>query len=141
VRALLVLLLALAACLGLSTWGKGVTAALLQGLAPKVKQAIEDAVAADPSFANGAPLRALGAFYSRAPWPVGDKAKAKEAFLRARKNGMTHLYLAEFYWRTGDRKSAVRHWRQVETAELDPISRSGPFVREFARRAVALAAE
>jgi len=130
-----------AACFGLATWGKGVTAALLQGLAPKVKRSIDDAVAADPTFANGAPLRALGAYYSRAPWPVGDKEKAKEAFLRAPKSGMTDLYLAEFYWRTKDKKSAVRHWRQIETAAPDAVSRAWPFVQEFARRAVALAAE
>ena len=130
-----------AACLGLSAWGKGPTAALLQGLAPKVRRAIDDAVVADPSFGNGAPLRARGAFYARAPWPVGDWAKAREALRRAPRNAMTHLYLAELYWRTGDRKSALSHWRQVETAEPDTLSPSGPFVREFARRAVALSAE
>jgi hypothetical protein len=130
-----------AACLGLSAWGKGAAAALLQGLAPKVKQAIEDAVAADPTFADGAPLGALGAFYSRAPWPVGDKAKAKEALLRAGEGAMAHLYLAELCWRTGERQDAVRHWKQLATAEPDTISVAGPFIREFARRAVVLAAE
>jgi len=128
-----------AACIGFAAWGKGAAAALFQGLAPKVKKAIEDAVAADPDFARGAPLRALGAFYSRAPWPVGDKEKASKALLRAQKTAMTHLYLAEFYWHTGDKKNAVEHWWLVETAEPDTVSPSGAFVRELARRAVALA--
>lgn len=130
-----------AACLGLSAWGKGTAAALLQGLAPKIKQAIVDAVDADSSFANGAPLRALGAFYSRAPWPVGDKEKAKKALLLAGKSALTHLYVAEFYWRTGDHELAVTHWKKIETAESDTVSVAGPFIREFARRAIALAAE
>jgi hypothetical protein len=104
-----------------------------------VKKAMEDAVAADPQFERGAPLRALGAFYSRAPWPVGDKEKAKELLERAKKTALTHLYLAEFYWRNDDHENAVEHWWQVETAEPDTVSPSGPFVREFARRAVALA--
>lgn len=128
-----------AACIGFEAWGKGAAAALFQGLAPKVKQAMEEAVAADPQFARGAPLRALGAFYSRAPWPVGDKEKAEALLQRAQKTALTHLYLAEFYWRNGKRKSALEHWWQVETAEPDTVSPSGPFVREFARRAVALA--
>lgn len=128
-----------AACIGFEAWGKGAAAALFQGLAPKVKQAMEAAVAADPQFQRGAPLRALGAFYSRAPWPVGDKEKAEALLQRAEKTALTHLYLAEFYWRSGDRKKAVEHWWQVETAEPDTVSPSGAFVREFARRAVALA--
>ena len=128
-----------AACIGYTAWGKGAAAALFQGLAPKVKKAIEDAVAAEPNFARGAPLRALGAFYSRAPWPVGDKEKAKDALTRAQKTALTHLYLAEFYWRNGDKKNAVEHWWLVETAEPDTVSPSGAFVREFARRAVDLA--
>jgi hypothetical protein len=130
-----------AACVGLTAWGKGAAAALLQGLAPKVKQAIDDAVAADPRFGKSAPLRALGAFYSRAPWPVGDKDKAKEAFERAEKTAMTHLYFAEYCWWNDDHEGAVRHWKQVETAEQDTITPAGPFARELARRALALAAK
>jgi hypothetical protein len=128
-----------AACIGYVAWGKGAAAALFQGLAPKVKKAIEDAVAADPNFAKGAPLRALGAFYSRAPWPVGDKDKAEALLQRAQKTALTHLYLAELYWRKGDRKNGVEHWWQVETGEPDTVSPSGPFARELARRAIALA--
>jgi hypothetical protein len=130
-----------AACTGLVAWGKGAAAALFQGLAPKVKKALEEAVAADSSFMNGAPLRGLGAFYSRAPWPVGDKKKAKELFSKAGNSALTHLYHAEHCWRTKDRESALRLWKQVETAPLDTVWLSEPFIRELARRALALAAE
>jgi hypothetical protein len=130
-----------ASCIGLAAWGKGAAAALMQGLAPKVKGAIDDAVAADAKFGGSAPLRALGAYYSRAPWPVGDQEKAKQAFERAEKTALTHLYYAEYCWWNDDHEGAVRHWKQVGTAKQDTITPALPFAHELARRALALAAK
>jgi len=130
-----------AAGLGLEAWGKGPAAALLEGLPSKVIAAIDAAVAADPSFGNGAPLRARSAFYGRAPWPLGNKDKALEAAERAAAIGNTvlgNVYLAEALWRKGEKDQAIAAWQRAVVAPAGTIAVSDDYAREFARRAVAL---
>ncbi len=55
----------------------------MAGLGPRLAAATRAAMAADPSFENGAPLVLRGRFLAQAPWPYGDSATALELLERA----------------------------------------------------------
>jgi len=129
--------------LGLTAWGKGAAEVVLQGLAPKVKNAFAAAMAADPDFDGAAPRRANAGFLGRAPWPLGDGAEAVEQMrlaVKAAPTAVNHAVLAEVLWRTGDRPAAIAEWENALTAGRGSSTATAVrFARELARRALALA--
>jgi len=95
------------------------------GLAPRVREQAEAALAIDPAVEGHAPGRVLGRLYFRLPWfKGGDDRRAIEHLERSAAgtpgHPLTRLYLAEVYRAAGRRADAVAQLRLVVDAEPDP---------------------
>jgi len=81
--------------------GVGVTKAVGQGLAKKYEAWARKAVSLDADYDHGTPLRAMGLYYQKLPWPLRDSAKAEEYFKRAIALApcmiRSYFYLADLY--------------------------------------------
>lgn len=112
----------LALHLALTARAQGVARSLLAGLGPRLAAATRAAMAADPSFENGAPLVLRGRFLAQAPWPYGDSAAALELLERAFDLGPT-VPGAQFYgdelWRLGRFAAARTAWRAAAAVDTD----------------------
>jgi tetratricopeptide (TPR) repeat protein len=87
------------ACIGIHSEAVGIINAVRNGLAGKYEDAGERAMAIDPNYDTGGPLRALGRFYDLLPWPLRDEDKAYDYLRRAVAVGPEHarnlFFLAE----------------------------------------------
>jgi hypothetical protein len=124
--------------LSLVAWANGPARSLFAGYGSRLVAAIDAAVAADPMFDHGAPLRLLGRFRGKAPWPYGDLPAATAALHRATEQApivINHLFLGDALWAAGERAAAQQQWRLALTAEADASTRwSADQLRELARR-------
>jgi hypothetical protein len=122
--------------LSLLAWAKGPARALLAGYGPKLAAAIEAAVAVDPAFDGASPLRLLGRFRSRAPWPYGDLSAARKALARAVELApfvVNHLFYGDALAAAGELAAAREQWDLATTAGCDATtSASAPLLREQA---------
>ena len=88
-----------AAALGEYGLGISIAKAIWQGLDGEFRKHAERAIALDKAYDGPAPLRALGRFYSKLPWPKQDLKKSeqllREAIETAPERLLTRLYLAE----------------------------------------------
>lgn len=88
-----------AAALGEYGLGISIAKALWQGLDSDFRKHAERAIAIDKGYDGAAPLRALGRFYSKLPWPKQDLKKSeqllREAIETAPERLLTRLYLAD----------------------------------------------
>ncbi len=87
------------ACIGTYSEGVGILTAVRQGLAGKFEDNGEKAVAIDASHDSGGPLRGLGRFYFKLPWPMQDLDDSRSYLERALEAGPEHprnlAYLAD----------------------------------------------
>lgn len=113
----------LGAGLGLVGLTRGVLNSLQ--LVPQIKTQLERAAELDPGYIDGNALASLGRVYTVLPgFPlsIGDKEKALQYLLQARKAGpgftLTQLYLGDLLWALGRNDEAV--------AELEKIAANKP---------------
>jgi len=123
--------------LSLVAWANGPARSLFAGYGPRLTRAIDKIVTMDPVFDDGAPLRLQGRFLARAPWPYGDKAKAKIALERSAEIAgvpVTHLFLGDLLHALGDTDRAASEWQKAaKAADVDSTRSSGSLHRELAR--------
>jgi tetratricopeptide (TPR) repeat protein len=129
----------LAANMGALAEGSGMS----QGLKYRkpIKEALERALAIDPSYLGGAPDRALGRWYSKVPGLFGGSdQKAVEHLRRALtynpQSTVTHFFLAETLLELKQRNQAAKELQAVIDVPLDPAW--APEDREWKSRAKTL---
>ncbi|MEZ5962509.1 MAG: hypothetical protein R3F56_01565 [Planctomycetota bacterium] len=127
--------------LSLLAWANGPTRSLFAGYGPKLVAAIDKALALDPTFDGGAPLRLQGRFRGQAPWPYGDPALARTSLTRAVELApvpVSRVFLGDVLWAAHDPDAARAQWQQATTAAPDASTRwSAPILQELARRRLA----
>ena len=132
-----------AACVGVYSEGSGIMTAVRQGLSDVFKQNAEKAEKINPNHDKGGPLRALGRFYFKLPWPLQDLEKSRSYLERAVKvsseSGRNLFYLADLEASEGNTVKAKELYNQV--LALDPSKGDAPDIRLQQKRArAALAA-
>lgn len=124
--------------LSLIAWANGPARSLVAGHGSRLVAAIAAALAIDPEFDGGAPLRLQGRFRSKAPWPYGDVPTATAALTRAVAIGsvpVAHLFLGDAMVAAGDLPAARHQWQLAPQAAADESTRwSAELLRELARR-------
>lgn len=124
--------------LSLIAWANGPARSLFAGYGPRLVKAIDAALALDPGFDHGAPLRLQGRFRGKAPWPYGDLAAAKSALARAvalASVPVNHLFYGDVLAASGDSAAAEAQWALAIEAPADDSTRwSAELLRELARR-------
>lgn len=127
--------------LSLIAWASGPARSLVAGYGGRLVAAIDAALASDPTYDCGAPLRLQGRFRSKAPWPYGDVPAATKALARAARLGPfppSHLFLGDALAAGGDTAAAEQAWRAAAAADADESTRwSAELLRELARRRLA----
>lgn len=127
--------------LSLIAWANGPARSLVAGHGSRLVAAIDAALAIDPAFDGGAPLRLQGRFRSKAPWPYGDVPTATVALTRAVALGpvpVAHLFLGDALAAGGDLRAAGNQWQLATQAAADEPTRwSADLLRELARRRLA----
>jgi tetratricopeptide (TPR) repeat protein len=124
-------------------WSEGPANAILKGRGPEVVRAMKATLELEGArdFEGAAPLRLLGRFRDRAPWPYGDRGAALELLADAvrRAPGVVNLvFLADASWRAGEAGEARALWRRALAAAPDPGSkRVAPLHRELIARRLA----
>lgn len=101
-----------AAALGEYGLGISIAKAIWQGLDGDFRKHAERAIAIDKAYDGAAPLRALGRFYAKLPWPKQDLKKSeqllREAIDVAPERLLTRLYLADTLDAVGRRDEAKK---------------------------------
>ncbi|MCD6270440.1 hypothetical protein J7J23_01520 [bacterium] len=90
------------ACVGIYSDGVSVLTALREGLKGKTQKAFEKAYKANKNYEDGAPMIALGRFWSVLPWPLRNRGLAVKylleninAFPKGKHIAETEVYLGE----------------------------------------------
>lgn len=127
--------------LSLEAWARGPVGAMMEGLGKRVPRAIRAVLEEDETLESAAPLRLMGRFLDRAPWPVGDRTAAIEHLERAWRIAPTvlnGLYLGDALWSAG-REDAARGAWQAALAGEDGVGtgETAPLHRELLRRRLA----
>ena len=124
--------------LSLIAWANGPARSLFAGYGSRLVAAIAAAVAADPAFDHGAPLRLQGRFRGKAPWPYDDLEQAQSSLERAvalAPIAINELFLGDVLFAAGERDAARAAWQAATTAGGDESTQwSTPLLRELARR-------
>ncbi len=124
--------------LSLVAWANGPMRSLFAGFGPKLVEAIGAAVAKEPLFDNGAPLRLQGRFRGRAPWPYGDLELARRSLAEAAAAYpivVNELFLGDVLLAAGERDAARAAWSRATAAADDATTKwSAELLRELARR-------
>jgi tetratricopeptide (TPR) repeat protein len=117
-------------------WANGPMRSLMAGYGSRITAAMDRALALDPEWDGGAPLRLKGRFLAQAPWPLADREQAIALLRRAVATAplpIHHLFLGDVLWQDGDHERAIAAWRAVLTSEPDDTTRAGaPFHRRMA---------
>lgn len=125
----------------LIAWANGATRALMAGYGSRLTRETEAAVKLDPNFDSAGPLRLLGRVRGKAPWPVGDKPRAKQALSDAvavAPIAINWLFLGDVLWALGEREPARQAWRKAVSAPGDASTAASlPWLQELARLRVA----
>lgn len=120
-----------AACVGAYSTGSGIVNAVRNGLAPVFKENAEKAEKINPNHDRGGPLRALGRYYFKLPWPLQDLEKARQYLERAVKVGPDSArnlyYLADLERDAGNTERAKELLNQI--LAMDPNKSDPPDVR------------
>jgi tetratricopeptide (TPR) repeat protein len=111
-------------CLAKYTLGISFITALTQGIASKYEEHMEKAAEIDRDYDSAGPLRALGRYWHRIPWPKRDMEKSisylEEAVRRAPMNLRGRFYLAEAYLKVKKRKLAKEQLQIAVELPIDP---------------------
>ncbi|MCA8951027.1 MAG: hypothetical protein KDE27_16095 [Planctomycetes bacterium] len=117
-------------------WANGPMRSLMAGYGTRILAAMDRALALDPLWDNGAPLRLKGRFLAQAPWPVGDRDAALELLQRAVAHAplpIHHLFLGDLLFQRGDTAAATEQWRAVLTSSPDATTAAAaPWHRRMA---------
>jgi len=97
--------------------GISIIKALAKGLGSKYEKHIGKALEIDKNYDNAGPLRALGRYWYRLPWPKRNLKKSirylKEAIASAPTNIRGRVYLAESYLKDGKKELAKEHLQKA----------------------------
>ena len=97
--------------------GISIVKALIKGLGPEYEKHIGRAISIDKLYDYAGPLRAMGRYWYRLPWPKRNIDKSidylKEAETIAPLSTRGHVYLAESYLKSGEKGLARK---QLKTA-------------------------
>ena len=125
----------------LLAWANGPARSLVAGYGGRLVKEVDAAIALDPAFDGGAPLRLAGRFRSKAPWPYGDLAAATQDLTRAVEIAsvpVNHLFLGDALFAKKDVAAAEAQWRLAVQARADESTKwSADLLRELARRRLA----
>ena len=129
--------------LGQYSIGISIIKALAKGLGPQYEEHIEKALEIDRNYDNAGPLRAIGRYWYKVPWPKRNLEKSihylKEAVVTAPINARGHVYLAESYLKAGEKDLAKEHLQKALkiipdlTQEVDAVrwqERAGEILKE-----------
>ena len=109
-------------CLAKYTLGISFITALTGGIASKYETHMEGALEINKDYDSAGPLRALGRYWHKIPWPKRDLKKSiaylEEAVARAPMNIRGRCYLAEAYLKAKKKKLAKE---QLEIASSSPV--------------------
>ena len=109
-------------CLAKYTLGISFITALTEGIASKYETHMEGALEINKDYDSGGPLRALGRYLHKIPWPKRDLKKSivylEEAVARAPMNIRGRFYLAEAYLKAKKKEMAKA---QLEIASSSPV--------------------
>jgi len=110
-----------ACALGEFAQAAGIWAAVREGVADKIRSALERAVAIDPAYNEAGPLEALGRYYFALPWPLRDVEKSRGLLARGAKIAPQKLRLRAYYadalQKAGEETQAHSHYRACATGE------------------------
>lgn len=110
-------------CLGQYSIGISIIRALAKGLGPEYEKHVGRALEIDKHYDNSGPLRAVGRYWYRLPWPTRDLEKSirylKEGVASAPANVRGHVYLAESYLKAGKKELAKGHLQKAIEIETD----------------------
>lgn len=113
-----------AAALGEYGLGISIMRALLQGLDGKFRKYCQQAIEIDPAHDGAGPLRAMGRFFAKLPFPKQDLKRSRELLEEAVKLAperfLTRLYLAECLIALGKPAEALPHLAVV--LEKKPVA-------------------
>jgi len=125
----------------LLAWANGPARSLVAGYGGRLVKEVDAALAIDPKFDGGAPLRLSGRFRSKAPWPYGDLPAATKDLARAVEIAsvpVNHLFLGDAEFVAKNVAAAEAQWRLAITAPADESTKwSAELLRELARRRLA----
>lgn len=109
-------------CLAKYTLGISFITALKEGLASKYEKHMEKALEINKDYDSAGPLRALGRYWHKIPWPKRNMKKSidylEEAVMRAPMNIRGRFYLAEAYLKAKKKNLAKE---QLEIAAASPV--------------------
>lgn len=132
-----------AACVGAYSEGSGILNAVKQGLADVFEENAKKAEKINGSHDRGGPLRALGRFYFKLPWPLKDKDLSRSYLERAIKAGPTSArnfyYMADLELDDGNKEEAKALLQKI--ISMNPKSGDPPDVRLHQKLARAKLAE
>jgi len=112
--------------LNLAQYGLGISIikALVQGLGSEYEEQMKTVLQINKGYDDAGPLRAIGRYYYKLPWPKRDLKKSieylKEATRLSLWNCRGHVYLAESYLKDGKKKLAREELLLTLRAEGNP---------------------
>jgi tetratricopeptide (TPR) repeat protein len=112
--------------LNLAQYGLGISIikALVQGLGSEYEEHIKTVLQINKGYDDAGPLRAIGRYYYKLPWPKRDLKKSIEYLKEANRlslwNCRGHVYLSESYLKNGERNLAREELLLTLRAEGNP---------------------
>ena len=132
-----------ALCLAQYSLGISFIKVLAKGMAHKFEKHIEEALKINKLYENAGPLRTMGRYWYRLPWPKRDIKKSirylEEAVTCAPTNILGHVYLAESYLNAGKKDLAKEHLQKA--LEITPDLRHEVDAKRWQGRAAVLLKE
>ncbi|MBI3268110.1 MAG: tetratricopeptide repeat protein [Planctomycetes bacterium] len=127
-----------ACALGEYGLGISILKALARGLDADFRKHAERAIELDKTCELGAPLRALGRFFARLPWPKKDIRKSEQLLRQsleaAPKSLLSRLFLAETLLDAGNEVEAIKflHEAAEKKPDADEVA-DAPWIRKQAK--------
>lgn len=122
---------------GLYLWSLGPFEALANGAATTLPRRIKALAEERPEFEGASPLRLMGRFQSRAPWPFKDVDGGVETLVRAAEIApipLNLVFLGDAHWLNDQPEEARAAWRRAVGADADEETKdAAPALREIAR--------
>lgn len=113
-----------ALCIAEYSIGISIVKALAKGLGPEYEKHVGKAIEIDRQYDGAGPLRAMGRYWYKLPWPKRDLKKSilylKEAAEAAPYSKRGRVYLAESYLKGDDRGLAQAELRAAVEMQPDP---------------------
>lgn len=113
-----------ALCLAEYSIGISIVKALAKGLGPEYEKHVGRAIEIDRNYDSAGPLRAMGRYWYKLPWPKRDLKKSifylQQAAEAAPYSMRGRVYLAESYLKEGDKELAQAELRKALEMQPDP---------------------